>query len=126
MEAAARSNLKPVSLELGGKSPLIIFNDADINLAIDTAKTAIFFNKVCLYMYILFLKQVWWYTLDDCVIFDNHQGEICIAGSRVFVQEGIYDEFVKKITESLKNWVVGDPFDSNVDQGPQVSFFSSS
>lgn len=54
MEAAARSNLKPVSLELGGKSPLIIFNDADINFAIDTAKNAIFFNKV--YTYILFLK----------------------------------------------------------------------
>ncbi|XP_020686744.1 aldehyde dehydrogenase family 2 member C4 [Dendrobium catenatum] len=92
MEASARSNLKPVSLELGGKSPLIIFNDADVNMAINVAKQAIFYNK----------------------------GEICIAGSRVFVHEGIYDEFIKKITESLKDWVVGDPFDSNVNQGPQV------
>lgn len=48
MEASARSNLKPVSLELGGKSPLIIFNDADVNMAIDIAKIAVFFNKVCI------------------------------------------------------------------------------
>ncbi|KAK8969939.1 Aldehyde dehydrogenase family 2 member C4 [Platanthera guangdongensis] len=92
MEAAARSNLKSVSLELGGKSPLIIFNDADVNMAADLAKNAIFFNK----------------------------GEICVAGSRVFVQEDIYDEFIKKISESLKTWVVGDPFDPNVNQGPQI------
>ncbi|KAK8938985.1 Aldehyde dehydrogenase family 2 member C4 [Platanthera zijinensis] len=92
MEAAARSNLKSVSLELGGKSPLIIFNDADVNMAVDLAKNAIFFNK----------------------------GEICVAGSRVFVQEEIYDEFIKKISESLKTWVVGDPFNPNVNQGPQI------
>lgn len=92
MGEAARSNLKPVSLELGGKSPLIIFNDADVNMAVDLAKNAIFFNK----------------------------GEICVAGSRVFVQEEIYDEFIKKISESLKTWVVGDPFDPTVNQGPQI------
>lgn len=45
MEAAAKSNLKPVSLELGGKSPLIIFNDADVDMAVDLARLAIFFNK---------------------------------------------------------------------------------
>ncbi|KAG0461498.1 hypothetical protein HPP92_021795 [Vanilla planifolia] len=92
MAAAAQSNLKPVSLELGGKSPLIIFDDADVEKAIEIAKRAVFFNK----------------------------GEVCVAGSRVFVQEGIYDEFVKKAAESLKNWVVGDPFDPHVNQGPQV------
>ncbi|WOL14025.1 aldehyde dehydrogenase family 2 member C4 [Canna indica] len=92
MEAAAKSNLKPVSLELGGKSPVIIFDDADIDMAIELARRAIFFNK----------------------------GEICVAGSRVFVQEGIYDEFVRKIAESSKKWVVGDPFNPQVDQGPQV------
>uniref|UniRef100_A0A6V7QQT9 Aldehyde dehydrogenase 1 n=1 Tax=Ananas comosus var. bracteatus TaxID=296719 RepID=A0A6V7QQT9_ANACO len=80
MEAAAKSNLKPVSLELGGKSPIIIFDDADIDMA----------------------------------------GEACIAGSRVYVQEGIYDKFVTKVTESMKSWVVGDPFDPHVHQGPQV------
>lgn len=92
MEAAAKSNLKPVSLELGGKSPLIIFDDADVDMAVDLARLAIFFNK----------------------------GEICVAGSRVYVQEGIYDEFVKKSAEKAKSWVVGDPFDPSVQQGPQV------
>ena len=44
-----------------------------------------------------------------------------MAGSRVFVQEGIYDEFVKKLSEKVKTWVVGDPFDPKVRQGPQAS-----
>ncbi|KAJ8640623.1 hypothetical protein MRB53_017317 [Persea americana] len=92
MEAAAKSNLKPVSLELGGKSPLIIFNDADVDMAVDLARMAIFYNK----------------------------GEICAAGSRVYVQEGIYDEFVRKSAERAKSWVVGDPFSPHVQQGPQV------
>lgn len=46
MEASARSNLKPVSLELGGKSPLIIFDDADLDMAVELAVSANFFNKV--------------------------------------------------------------------------------
>ncbi|KAG6510709.1 hypothetical protein ZIOFF_028740 [Zingiber officinale] len=95
MEAAARSNLKSVSLELGGKSPLLIFDDADIDMAVELARQAVFFNQA-------------------------RMGEICVAGSRVFVQEGIYDEFVKKIALSSKEWVVGDPFDPRVNQGPQV------
>ncbi|KAG5564677.1 hypothetical protein RHGRI_000758 [Rhododendron griersonianum] len=86
MQAAATSNLKAVSLELGGKSPLIIFDDADASQFI-----------------VLRL-----------------QGEICVAGSRVFVQEGIYDKLVKKLAEKAKTWVVGDPFDPNARQGPQV------
>lgn len=48
------------------------------------------------------------------------QGEICVAGSRVYVQEGIYDQFVKKAAEAAKNWSVGDPFNPNIHQGPQV------
>lgn len=48
------------------------------------------------------------------------QGEICVAGSRVFVQEGIYDKFVKKLAEKAKTWTVGDPFDPTVRQGPQA------
>ena len=48
------------------------------------------------------------------------QGEVCVAGSRVYVQEGIYDEVVKKLTEKAKNWVVGDPFDPKSQLGPQV------
>ncbi|KAG4926650.1 hypothetical protein JHK82_052442 [Glycine max] len=46
-------------------------------------------------------------------------GEVCAAGSRVLVQEGIYDEFEKRLAEKAKAWVVGDPFDPNVQQGPQ-------
>ncbi|XP_072968638.1 aldehyde dehydrogenase family 2 member C4-like [Typha angustifolia] len=92
MEAAARSNLKSVSLELGGKCPLIIFDDADVDMAVNLARVASFLNK----------------------------GEVCVAGSRIYVQEGIYDEFVKKAAESAKTWVVGDPFDPHVNQGPQV------
>ncbi|GAV79502.1 LOW QUALITY PROTEIN: Pkinase domain-containing protein/Aldedh domain-containing protein [Cephalotus follicularis] len=92
MHAAAESNLKSVSLELGGKSPILIFDDAEVNMAAELALMGILFNK----------------------------GEICVAGSRVYVQEGIYDELVKKLVEKAKDWVVGDPFDPNTRQGPQV------
>ncbi|GLT60746.1 hypothetical protein SLA2020_334990 [Shorea laevis] len=92
MQAAAESNLKVVSLELGGKSPLIIFDDANVEVAAQLALVGILFNK----------------------------GEICVASSRVYVQEGIYDELVKKLVEKAKAWVVGDPFDPQVQQGPQV------
>nr|GMC98101.1 aldehyde dehydrogenase family 2 member C4 [Ipomoea batatas] len=93
MQAAAASNLKPVSLELGGKSPFIVFDDVDVDQIAGLALAASTFNK----------------------------GEICVAGSRVFVQEGIYDKFVEKVVEKAKAKVVGDPFDPNVQQGPQVS-----
>uniref|UniRef100_A0ACD5UHA7 Uncharacterized protein n=1 Tax=Avena sativa TaxID=4498 RepID=A0ACD5UHA7_AVESA len=92
MEASARSNLKPVSLELGGKSPLIIFDDADVDMAVDLAVNGNFFNK----------------------------GEVCVAASRVYLQEGIYERFEKKLVDRMKSWVVGDPFDPHVNQGPQV------
>ncbi|KAJ8749824.1 hypothetical protein K2173_013227 [Erythroxylum novogranatense] len=92
MQAAAASNLKHVSLELGGKSPLLIFDDADVDKAVDLALLGILFNK----------------------------GEVCVASSRVYVQEGIYDEFVKKLKEKTKEWVVGDPFDPTSRLGPQV------
>ncbi|OIW08897.1 hypothetical protein TanjilG_05872 [Lupinus angustifolius] len=93
MVAAARSNLKPVSLELGGKSPILIFDDADVDKAAELALFGFLFNK----------------------------GEICVAGTRVFVQEGIYDEFEKKLVEKAKAWVVGDPFDPKSQQGPQAN-----
>ncbi|XP_041997545.1 aldehyde dehydrogenase family 2 member C4-like [Salvia splendens] len=93
MQAAATSNLKPVSLELGGKSPFIIFDDVDVDKVADISLSAILYNK----------------------------GELCVAGSRVFVQEGIYDKFIATVLEKLNSWVVGDPFDPNVRQGPQVN-----
>ncbi|KAI6040401.1 aldehyde dehydrogenase [Pisolithus marmoratus] len=93
MEAAAKSNLKNITLELGGKSPNIIFNDADIEQAVHWAMFGVFFN----------------------------QGQCCIAGSRIFVQEGIYDEFLKRFTEKSRSIKIGDPFAADTFQGPQVS-----
>nr|AWK59819.1 aldehyde dehydrogenase [Syntrichia caninervis] len=93
MGAAARSNLKPVTLELGGKSPMIVCEDADVDAAVELAHFAIFFN----------------------------QGQCCCAGSRTFVHESIYDEFVEKSKARALKRVVGDPFRSGVEQGPQVN-----
>ncbi|GKD58601.1 aldehyde dehydrogenase family 2 member C4-like protein [Tanacetum coccineum] len=76
MQAAAESNLKPVSLELRGKSPFIVFDDADIEKAAEIAVLGNLSNK----------------------------GEMCVAGSRVFVHEGIYDAFVKKLEATVKIW----------------------
>jgi aldehyde dehydrogenase (NAD+) len=93
MKAAAGSNLKKVTLELGGKSPNIVFNDADIEQTISWVNFGIFFNH----------------------------GQCCCAGSRVYVQEGVYDKFVAAFKERAQKTVVGDPFDANTFQGPQVS-----
>ena len=93
MKAAADSNLKKVTLELGGKSPNIVFDDADVEQAISWVNFGIFFNH----------------------------GQCCCAGSRVYVQEGIYDKFVARFKERAQKNVVGDPFDANTFQGPQVS-----
>lgn len=93
LQAAAKSNLKKVTLELGGKSPNIVFNDADLDNAIKWANFGIYYTS----------------------------GQICCAGSRILVQEGIYDEFVKRFKErALKN-KLGNPFDEQTFQGPQVS-----
>jgi len=92
MEAAARSNLKRVSLELGGKSPNIVFADADLDQAVEGAHFALFFN----------------------------QGQCCCAGSRLYVEESCYQEFVEKSVSRAKRRVVGDPFDDRTEQGPQV------
>merc|ERR1712130_819423 len=91
-QAAGASNLKRVTLELGGKSPLIVMNDADLAHAVETAHFALFFN----------------------------QGQCCCAGSRLMVQEGVYDEFVRLATERAKQRKVGDPFSKESEQGPQV------
>ena len=92
MEAAARSNLKRVTLELGGKSPNIVFADADMDDALEGAHAGIFFN----------------------------QGQSCVAGSRVYVEEKIYDEFVARSAERARERKVGDPLDMKTEQGPQV------
>src|SRR5438067_1270864 len=92
-EAAAKSNLKRVSLELGGKSPNVIFADADLDAAVEGAYFALFFN----------------------------QGQCCCAGSRLFVEEKVHDKVVEKLLKKAKSQKVGDPFDPATTQGPQVS-----
>lgn len=91
-EAAAKSNLKRVSLELGGKSPLIVLTDVDMDEAATIAHEAVFINH----------------------------GQTCCAGTRTFVHESIYDKFVKKAKELAEKRKVGDPFDKDTIQGPQI------
>src|SRR5437868_6327545 len=92
-QAAAKSNLKRVSLELGGKSPNIIFADADLDAAVEGAYFGLFFN----------------------------QGQCCCAGSRLFVEDRVHDQVVDKLVKRAKSQRVGDPFESETTQGPQIS-----
>lgn len=91
-QAAGQSNLKKVTLELGGKSPNIIFSDAEMSIAVEQAHIALFLN----------------------------QGQCCCAGSRTFVEESVYNEFVERSVERAKSKVVGNPFDPQTEQGPQI------
>jgi acyl-CoA reductase-like NAD-dependent aldehyde dehydrogenase len=92
-KAAAGSNLKRVSLELGGKSPNIVFADADLARAASGAFLGIFFN----------------------------QGEVCSAGSRLFVQEKIYDRMVDELSKTVQDIHLGPGIDSMTQMGPLVS-----
>ncbi|XP_071000131.1 retinaldehyde dehydrogenase 3-like [Oncorhynchus clarkii lewisi] len=91
-EAAAKSNLKRVTLELGGKNPCIVFADSDLQLAVEETQNGAFFN----------------------------QGQCCTAASRVFVEEQVYEEFVRRSVESAKSIVIGDPLDPRTSHGPQI------
>jgi len=93
MKAAAESNLKKVTLELGGKSPNIICDDADLEAAVGWSAFGLFFN----------------------------QGQVCCAGSRIYVQESIYDKFMEKFQAKVASLKIGDPFRADTFQGPQVS-----
>ncbi|WP_210492902.1 aldehyde dehydrogenase family protein [Patulibacter sp. SYSU D01012] len=90
---AAGGNLKKVSLELGGKSPNVVFADADLEAAIQGAADGIFFN----------------------------QGEVCTAGSRLYVQEAVHDEVVAGLVAAARRLRIGDGFDERTDVGPLVS-----
>ncbi|GAB6018355.1 Retinal dehydrogenase 1 [Chamberlinius hualienensis] len=90
--SAAASNLKRVTLELGGKSPLVIFSDANLDFAVEIAVLCVMENS----------------------------GQCCCAASRTFVQEDIYDEFVKRATLRTSQIKVGDPFDEKTFLGPQI------
>ncbi|KAH8999311.1 NAD-aldehyde dehydrogenase [Lactarius akahatsu] len=93
LQAAATSNLKKVSLELGGKSPHIIFESANIEQAANWAVLGILYNT----------------------------GQDCTAGSRVYVQDSIYDKFVTILAAKAKELVIGDGFDEKTGGGPVVS-----
>ena len=89
---AAAEKLIPATLELGGKSANIILDDADIEKALDGAQLGILFN----------------------------QGQVCCAGSRIFVQEGIYDEFVENVNDRFNKIKIGDPLNPNTQMGSQI------
>ena len=93
LKASAESNLKKVTLELGGKSPNIFFADADFNAAIDGALFGVFIN----------------------------QGEVCSAGSRVLVEKSIHKKFVEAMIEKTKTIKLGDGLDRNTKMGPLVT-----
>ncbi|PNF20742.1 Aldehyde dehydrogenase, mitochondrial [Cryptotermes secundus] len=91
-QGAGESNLKRITLELGGKSPNIILSDADLDYAVEQAHFGLFFNM----------------------------GQCCCAGSRTFVEDSIYDNFVERSAALAKTRTIGNPFDHSVEQGPQV------
>lgn len=89
---AAAGNVKKIGLELGGKSPNVIFADTDLEAAVEWAMIGIFFN----------------------------QGEVCCAGSRIIIEKSIKDEFVKRFAERAEKMTLGNPL-NNPDMGPLVS-----
>jgi aldehyde dehydrogenase (NAD+) len=88
----AAQTLKRITFELGGKSPNIVFSDADIDAAIAGAHFGLYFN----------------------------QGQCCCAGSRLFVEDKIHDKFVERLSEINTRRKLGDPLDPTTEQGPQV------
>ena len=89
---ACSADLKHLTLELGGKSPVIVFDDADIDNAVSGAMMANFYT----------------------------QGEVCSNGTRVFVQEGIYDAFMEKLISRTKKMTIGDPRDADIQIGAMI------
>ncbi|WP_329267441.1 aldehyde dehydrogenase [Streptomyces sp. NBC_01451] len=89
--ASAAANLTPLSLELGGKSPLLVFADADLELAVDLA-----------------VEQ-----------YDN-AGQVCLAATRILVEESIADEFIRRFTDRATRLTQGDPRDEATDLGPNI------
>jgi acyl-CoA reductase-like NAD-dependent aldehyde dehydrogenase len=93
IQREAADTLKRISLELGGKSPNVVFADADLDAAVKGATAAIFYNT----------------------------GQACTAGSRLLVEASIHDEFVAKLAERARGMVPGDPLDPKCRMGPLVS-----
>ncbi len=93
LKASAESNLKRISLELGGKSPNIIFPDSDMDAAVKAAFWGIFANK----------------------------GEVCSAGSRLLLHADVHDRFLDMLVDRAKKMKVGDPLDPSTQMGSQIS-----
>ena len=91
--AEAAETLKRITFELGGKSPNVVFADADLDAAISGSEFGLFFN----------------------------QGQCCCAGSRLFVEETVHDEFVERVVARAKERKLGNPLDNGTTQGPQIS-----
>ncbi len=91
--AAAAADMKHVTMELGGKSPMIVFDDADIENAVSGAILGNFYSS----------------------------GQVCSNGTRVFVQKGIKEQFLARLSERLATAKIGDPLDESVNFGPMVS-----
>ena len=92
IQRSAAETMKRLTFELGGKSPNVIFADADLDAAVEGAHMALYFN----------------------------QGQCCCAGSRLYVEQKVYDEVVDRIADKNKSTKIGDPFDPETQQGPQV------
>lgn len=88
----AAATMKRVTLELGGKNPNIIFSDTDLDTAIAQSHHGLYWNH----------------------------GQVCSSGSRLFVEDKVYDRVIDKLTEMNRNYKVGDPFEPDTDQGPQI------
>lgn len=104
MESASKSNLKRVTLELGGKSPTVIFDDCNLEQPVKWATGAI--------LYVWQNLSTFLYTDNDVLSF--HSGQMCAASSRIFVQEGIYDQFVKGLVAAAQSIKQGDGFNPEV------------
>ena len=91
--ASAAATVKKVALELGGKNPNIVFADADLEVALDYALTAVFL----------------------------HSGQVCSAGARLLVEESIHDSFVDALVERARTIRLGGPFDDHAETGPLTS-----
>ncbi|MDE2382996.1 MAG: aldehyde dehydrogenase family protein [Alphaproteobacteria bacterium] len=92
IRAATAGSGKKLSLELGGKSPFIVFEDADLDAAVEGVVDAVWFN----------------------------QGQVCCAGTRLLIQEGVYERFIALLTKRMQSLRVGDPLDKSNDMGPLV------
>jgi aldehyde dehydrogenase (NAD+) len=90
---AAAENVTHVGLELGGKAPIVIFADADINRAVRATTAGAFFNA----------------------------GQVCSAATRVVVEDSVHDEYVERLTERVKSLRVGNPLEDGVSMGPVIS-----